>query len=139
MAKNGSWNKSVWRKLDNLKKIDQKELLSIIQFNTEDTYETIRNLIPVRYGGLKTGVYGEVNMTSTGVTGRVGIDNDPHINLRYYKRDDVTNREVADILATTQNKSQPKMADIEGWLEDYIETTRNDVKNYWDSKLNGGK
>lgn len=138
MAKNGNWNKSVWRKLDNLKKVDQKELLSIIQFNTEDTYETIRNLIPVRYGGLKTGVYGEVNMTNTGVTGRVGIDNDPHINLYYYKTDNITNRELANILRTVPNKSNAKMVDIEGWLGDYVETTRNDIKNYWDSKLKGG-
>lgn len=137
MARQGKWNKSFWRKLNNLKKIDEKEILSIIHFNTIDTYETIRNIIPVRYGGLKTGVYGEVTRTPNGVSGRVGIDNDPHVNLKpgNVHTDDFTNRELAEILLNTQNKSQSRMEDIRGWLEDYRETTTSDLKNYWDSKI----
>lgn len=137
MPKQGTWNKSFWRKLNNVKKIDEKEILSIIHFNTMDTYETIRNLIPVRYGGLKTSVYGEVYRTANGISGRVGIDNDPHVNLKpgNVHSDDFTNRELAEMLLNKQNKSQSRMADIKGWLEDYRDTTTSDLKNYWDSKI----
>lgn len=137
MAKK-NWNNHIYRKLQNLKKIDQKELVHIIQTNTSEYGETIKGLMPVLYGGFKTSVYYDTNITATGVVGKIGIDSDKHINLNPKKKvttDNFTNKELAGWLLNKPNKSQWKMKEITEWLDEYAEITRQNIKQYWDDKI----
>lgn len=138
MANNRQWNKNIYRKLNNLKKMDQKQLVSKIQKNTEMYSEAIRNAVPYLYGGLKTSVYSDIRLTQTGVVGVIGIDNTKHINLDPTKKvstDNFTNKELAGWLLNKPNKSQGKMKYVKSLLNDYITDTRDDIADYWDSKI----
>lgn len=133
-----NWNNHIYRKLQNLKKIDQKELVHIIQTNTSEYGETIKGLMPVLYGGFKTSVYYDTNITAAGVVGKIGIDSDKHINLNPKKKvttDNFTNKELAGWLLNKPNKSQWKMKEITEWLDEYTEITRQNIKQYWDDKV----
>lgn len=85
MARNGKYNKDFWKKLDNVGKVDTQRLYNIIQRETEEQAQYIREMIPYLYGGLKLGVYSETNITPHGITAKLGIDNDKHVNLRGMK------------------------------------------------------
>jgi hypothetical protein len=140
MARQGNWNRNYWKKLDSLSKTDTKQLISIMNRNVAEYTEAIQSVIPVLYGGLKVSVYGEVNMTEHGVTGKIGIDSDKHVDLnpKGIHSDDFTNQQLAEWLLNKPNKSQQKMVTISRWLDDFKDTTRDDIAEYWETK-NGGK
>lgn len=137
MPRNQKWNKDIYRKLENLKKMDQKELVHTVQTNTNEYGETIKSIMPELYGGFKTSVYYETRLTETGVVGVIGIDNDKHVDLnpKGIHSDDFTNKELANWLLNKPNKSQWKMQEIQEWMKDYQNTTRDAIRDYWNSKV----
>lgn len=167
------WNNNFWKNLDNLSKNKMDKLFRIMKEDTDYAVADLRETVPYLYGGLQLSVYGDVYRTEHGVTARLGIDNDKHINLRgsrsytklvykaskndtkegspdnwqyeerqhnspLAKQDDITNRELANILLfrVTKTGSQKKMQDALDLVDDFKDIIRNDVREFLQ---NGGK
>ena len=75
-------NAKFFKNLDDFGKVDTQKIFNIVQKETNETAAYIRDVIPYLYGGLQTGVYWETRATEHGVSAVIGIDNDPHLNMR---------------------------------------------------------
>lgn len=139
MARQGNWNKSFWKRLDNLGEIDQQAITNIINEETGKVEAVLQSRTPVLYGGLKASSYAVVVPTATGVSGRVGYTNTPHIDLDPNDPgfDGFTNVQLAQWLIENGNDiTAEKMYDILDAMEAFPENVKNRLKEYF---KNGGK
>lgn len=160
------WNSNYWRNLDNLSKTKMDKLFRVLKKDTDYAVADLKETVPYLYGGLQLSVYGETYRTEHGVTVKLGIDNDKHVNLRgmhtyvkpVYKKvrdekgqagydwteeerkhnsppakqDNITNRELANILLvkTTKTGSQQKMNDALDLITDFKDIMRDEIKEF---------
>ena len=137
MAKQGNWNKSFWKRLDNLGKINEKQIIHIIQ-NELNKVETIMvEKTPFRYGGLLASHYAVLVQTEHGYSGRVGYTQTPHWDLDVSNphQDDFTNPQLIEMLSE-KPKTSANVLDINNAMIDFRENCRNKIRQYI---LNGGK
>lgn len=136
------FDRRITRKLENLKNINEAELIAIFNKNVNIARDTIYETLPERTGELKRGVFGDVFLTNDGVACEVGIANTPH------GEDDFTNTTLAGWLLNKPNappqygkktsNSQHQMQEVIDILNDLKYDISYDIEQYWYEHVKGG-
>lgn len=143
MARQGNWNKSLWRKLDNIKKLDVDNLAKDLDHQAKFTESMLEALTPQKYGGLVASRYSICEVEGDRVNCRVGYTQTPHWNLDPANphQDDITNPQLLQYLIENVNddgKAQALFA-IQDWLEDFTFNCESICRDYFNKTVNGGK
>ena len=134
MAKRSEWNSSFWKTLDKLGKIDERQIINIIQEELNKVDTIMIDKTPKKYGGLLASHYAVLVPTEHGYSGRVGYTNRQHINLNPSSPgyDKFTNTQLMDILLNAKKVSE-NVFDISYAIGDFRENCRNRVMEYLSS------
>lgn len=131
MAKQGNWNKSFWKKLDNLNNTQIDKIRQVMLEECGKVEYIMQENTPIQYGGLKSSIYAVVVDTENGVSARVGYTQTPHWDLDPANphQDDITNPNLAQHLLETVNNEGTyiKLDIIQLALDDFQENVRNRV------------
>lgn len=143
MAKQARWNKSFWKKMDHLERMEQIADQPMLQIMSEEVGKVEGVMLsetPVRFGGLLQSHYAYIAETPTGYSGRVGYDRGRHINLDpnlepgESQYDEETNPEVMDYLST-HPKREAQVAEIEEAMEQYPINCRERILEWFKSEV----
>lgn len=131
MPRQGNWNKSFWKKLDNLAELPKNQIRQIMLEETGKVDGIMLSRTPYKYGGLLFSHYSIVQDTEHGISASFGYTKNKHLDLNPNSPgySDITNPELAEILLDKPSSSD-KMLDISDAMYDAknnIETRINQV------------
>lgn len=129
MARQGDWNKSFWRNLDKFEKNKIDQIRQVMLEEVGITEAVLQENTPIKYGGLKTSVYGVVADTPDGVSARVGYTQTPHWNLDPTNphQDEFTNPTLMGYLENKPGKSAANIRTISTELDRFQDRIRTRV------------
>lgn len=123
-----NWNRYYWRSLKNSTKVDEKTIVSIYRKHLNVIENTMMELTPIKYGGLKFSHYTVIKPSPNGITASVGYVNKKHLRLDPSDPgyDKITNPELMEKLMDTERAND--VMEISDTIYNEMNAIKSDMK-----------